>query len=185
MSILNEKTDETSKRIHLMVTNLCSRNCPSCCNKCYSLQDIPLVTEDELKHCETLFLTGGEPFEFCNVNALAYYYKSHYSNIENVIVYSNVIEFYAYLMNGGKVHHIDGLSVSIKNEQDLEDWNEFLYPDLKAFPKFFESLVHNRLYNFLNNGKLYVSEKFPVIHRNWVDLSEWKPANDSIFRRAF
>lgn len=36
MHILNERTEETSKRIHLMVTNLCSRHCPDCCNKCYS-----------------------------------------------------------------------------------------------------------------------------------------------------
>ena len=97
MSILNEKTEETSKKIHLMVTNLCSRHCPNCCNKCYSLDDIPLVTEDELKNCETLFLTGGEPFEFCNVDALAKYYKEHYPNIENVIVYGNIKEFAGYL----------------------------------------------------------------------------------------
>lgn len=185
MSILNEKTEETSKKIHLMVTNLCSRHCPNCCNKCYSLDDIPLVTEEELKNCETLFLTGGEPFEFCDVDALAKYYKKHYLNIENVIVYGNVTEFFAYLMKGGKIHHLDGLSLSIKNGQDLEDWNEFLFPDLKEYPNFFESLVHNRLYNFLNDGELKASEKFPVIKRKWVNLKEWKPADDSIFRRAF
>ena len=48
IEILNEENELTVKRIHLLVTDLCSRNCPNCCNKCYSLNDVPVVTDEEL-----------------------------------------------------------------------------------------------------------------------------------------
>ena len=184
MSILNEKTEETSKKIHLMVTNLCSRHCPNCCNKCYSLDDIPLVTEEELKNCETLFLTGGEPFEFCNADALAKYYKEHYPNIENVIVYGNVKEFadYLFLVNG-TLNYVDGVSLSIKHKVDLDIWNRFAR-DIMHHSGKIKNLIHNRLYCFIE-CEIIVPDKFSVIQRKWVNYKEWKPADDSIFRRAF
>ena len=184
MSILNEKTEETSKKIHLMVTNLCSRHCPNCCNKCYSLDDIPLVTEDELKDCETLFLTGGEPFEFCNVDALAKYYKEHYPNIENVIVYGNVKEFADYLfLANGTLNYVDGVSLSIKDKEDLDIWNRSVR-DLIQYSGKCTNLIHNRLYCFID-GEIIEADRFPAIQRKWVNYKEWKPADDSIFRRAF
>ena len=182
MNTLNEKTEETVKKIHLMVTNLCTRNCPNCCNKCYSLNDIPVVTDDELKHCEALFLTGGEPFEFCNVDALAKYYKEQYPNIEKVIVYGNIKEFADYCA-GGELENVDGLSLSIKSEQDLKLWNNFVY-HLVMYSSKCKKLLHNRLYCFID-GEVREADKFPLIHRKWVDYKEWKPADDSIFRRAF
>ena len=43
---LNDRTDKTKGIIHLMVTSLCDRNCPYCCNKQYDLNDIPYVTDE-------------------------------------------------------------------------------------------------------------------------------------------
>ena len=165
MSILNEKTEETSKKIHLMVTNLCSRHCPNCCNKCYSLDDIPLVTENELKDCETLFLTGGEPFEFCNVDALAKYYKEHYPNIENVIVYGNVKEFAGYLfLANGTLNYVDGVSLSIKDKEDLDTWNRFARDFMHHSGKI-KNLIHNRLYYFID-VEIIVADRFPKYKEN-------------------
>lgn len=184
MNTLNEKTEETVKKIHLMVTNLCTRNCPNCCNKCYSLNDVPVVTDDELEQCETLFLTGGEPFEFCDVDALARYYKKHYLNIEKVIVYGNVREFAIYL-DCKDLKYVDGVSLSIKTNFDLEYWNNFVYPLIKHSDKC-KNLNFNRLYCFLDeNSEINEVDRFPLIYRKWVDYKEWKPADDSIFRRAF
>ena len=186
MGILNEKTKETEKKIHLLVTNLCSRNCPNCCNKCYSLDDIPVVTDDELKRCETLFLTGGEPFEFCNPDALAKHYKEHYPNIKHIIVYGNMKEFFQYL-GKGSLDYIDGISLSIKSLEDLNIWNYNVC--LISDSERFKNLISNRIYNFVNLPKedvcINVKENFPVISRSWVDYKEWKPADDSIFRKAF
>ena len=141
MNTLNEKTEETVKKIHLMVTNLCTRNCPNCCNKCYSLNDIPVVTDDEL------------------------------------------IKEFADYCAGGELENVDGLSLSIKSEQDLKLWNNFVY-HLVMYSSKCKKLLHNRLYCFID-GEVREADKFPLIHRKWVDYKEWKPADDSIFRRAF
>ena len=180
--ILNEKNEQTVKRIHLLVTDLCSRNCPNCCNKCYSLNDIPVVTDEEFKNCETLFLTGGEPFEFCNPNALAKHYKEYYPNIKDVIVYGNAIEFFNYLKCGGELNYIDGISLSIKSVSDLRIWNELIY--FMVYEQRFYGVNKNRLYCFID-GDVSVTEKFPLVRREWVDYKDWKPNPDSIFRKAF
>ena len=64
-----------TENIHLMVTPLCDRTCKYCCNNSYILNDIPIITDEELRICKNLFLTGGEPLMFCNVPSIARYYK--------------------------------------------------------------------------------------------------------------
>lgn len=185
--ILNEENELTVKRIHLLVTDLCSRNCPNCCNKCYSLNDVPVVTDEELSKAEWLFLTGGEPFEFCNVGALAKYYKTHYPNIKNVIVYGNMKEFFQYLSKGS-LDYIDGVSLSIKSLEDLNIWNYNVSLILNSDR--FKNLVNNIIYDFVDpcskqDVHVKVKKNFPAIPRTWVDYKDWKPNPDSIFRKAF
>lgn len=123
-------------------------------------------------------------FEFCNVDALAKYYKEHYPNIENVIIYGNVKEFadYIFLANGS-LNYIDGVSLSIKDKEDLNVWNRSVR-DLIQYSGKCTSLIHNRLYCFMD-GEIIKADKIPTIQRKWVNHKEWKPANDSIFRRVF
>lgn len=66
MAQLNEKTDITKRNVHIMITNRCYRNCPFCCNKQYDVNEIPIVTNEELEEAENIFLTGGEPFAFAD-----------------------------------------------------------------------------------------------------------------------
>ena len=56
--MLNEYNEKTKGIIHLLVTSLCNRICEFCCNKQYDLNSIPYVTDEELKNCHTLCLTG-------------------------------------------------------------------------------------------------------------------------------
>lgn len=186
VEILNEKNELTVKRIHLLVTDFCSRNCPNCCNKCYSLNDIPVVTDEELSKAEWLFLTGGEPFEFTNPSAIATHYKAKYPNIKKVIVYGNAAEFCKYLtVNKGKTSGIDGVSLSVKDEKDRFAWELIwkMIHDPDWDPKF-SNLKYNVIYNF--TGKILDSfSDWPVIERKWVNYKDWKPNPDSIFRRAF
>lgn len=175
MTKLNEKNESTEKIIHIMVTSLCSRNCKHCCNKQYDLNDIPYVTDEELKKAETLCLTGGEPFAFTNPCEIANYYKRKYKNIKNIYVYTNAVELAKYLMHN-TIENIDGISISIKTDADAAAFDYFI-KDKKAI----RNLTSNRLYVFDN---LYTEEiqGFTVIHREW--MSEFQPANDSIFRRV-
>ena len=173
---LNDRTEFTKGVIHLLVTSLCNRNCRYCCNKFYSLDDIPQVTDEELQDAHTICITGGEPFAYSNPVAISSFLKTHYPNIKRVIVYSNALELFEYLENGGNVFGLDGLSISIKNHQDK-----------RAFEKM---IVTYRGLEDLYNNYLYVfSDLFPIAHGNFTVIPrEWQkefvPANDSIFRRV-
>lgn len=177
MAILNEKTDSTKKKIHLMVTSLCDRNCKDCCNKQYDLNTIPYVTNAELRDAEVLYITGGEPFKYSNPTVIAEFYKKHYPNIKRVYVYTNARELavYATVANGG-LGHIDGLTVSIKNEADRFHFERYI-----ANSKKINALYSNMLYVF---DGLYPKEfgKFKMKDRVWQE--EFVPEPNSIFRRA-
>lgn len=182
--VLNKKTAETVKRIHLLTTKLCLRNCADCCNKLYDIESIPCVTKEELSQCEWLFLTGGEPFAFLNPSRIARYYKQQFKNIRKIVVYGNVKEFADYLfLANGTLNYVDGVSLSIKDKEDLDIWNRSVR-DFMQYSGKFKNLIHNRLYCFID-GEIIEVDRFPAIQRKWVNYKEWKPADDSIFRRAF
>lgn len=177
MAVLNEKNENTIKNIHLMVTSLCDRNCPYCCNKQYDLSTIPQVTDEELRSAENIFLTGGEPFAFSQPNEVADWLKCKYKNIKKVIVYTNAYELYCYLAKNGSLEHIDGLSVSLKEFRD-KDYFEGILTYLKDYMK----CKNNRLYyfgDFLIEG--LNTTGFDVFRREWQ--TDFVPAPGSIFRR--
>lgn len=178
MAELNPKTDSTKKVIHLMVTPLCNRNCKYCCNNQYNINDIPYVTDEELREAEVLCLTGGEPFLFTNPCRIARYYKRRYSNIKRVYVYTNAKELYYWLADYNFIRNIDGLNVSIKNKDDLYFFKELVrnYQNQICV----DDYMSNRVYIFdsLIPDDLGIFE--PII-REWQE--DFKPAPDSIFRR--
>lgn len=172
---LNDKTEITKKIIHIMITEKCDRNCPYCCNKQYDLSTIEKVTDEELREAEMVFLTGGEPFAyFEDPCAYAMHLKMHFSNIKKVIIYTNAYELMVYLKNGGKIYCIDGLTISVKNKNDLEaiKW-----------------LVDLDIINSLSSIRTYIFNDFDVkVPRHWHPFKrkwqkEFAPAPDSIFRR--
>lgn len=176
MNNLNEKTNKTEKIIHLLVTTVCKRNCPYCCNKQYDLNDIPYVTDEELENAHTICITGGEPFLFSSPCELASFYKYQYPNIKKIYVYTNALELKDYLLkNQEPFYGIDGVSVSIKNTADA-----MAFEDIKD-NKHINLLPNNRLYVFNN---LYNKEvkNFDVFQRKWQ--KNFVPADDSIFRKV-
>lgn len=175
MTKLNDKNDTTKKVIHLMVTSLCNRDCKYCCNKQYDLNDIPYVTDEELREAETICITGGEPFVFTKPWVMANYYKRKYPNIKKVYVYTNAAEL-SYHLHDSHLYDIDGLSISIKNQADVLAFDRYIKVDRRI-----RRMKSNRLYVF---DKLYDEEPegFTVIHREWQ--KEFHPAPDSIFRKV-
>ena len=176
---LNPYTDQTKEVIHLMVTSMCLRNCKYCCNKFYDLNDIPQVTDEELRAAHTIGITGGEPFVFSNPSKIAHHLHRQYPNIKNVFVYTNAKELRGYLTHQhGSLNDIQGLNVSIKNTDDKAAF-EFVknHPDVMAMGI---KNGNNRLYVF--NGLIPDNPKyFKIVEREWQD--EFVPADDSIFRR--
>ncbi len=208
--ILNEKNDKTKKVIHLLVTSLCDRNCKYCCNKQYDLNDIPQVTEEELSECETVCLTGGEPFAYTQPYAIAHHLKNKYPNIKKVYVYTNAFEMLCHLNTSSPesydnyelISSIDGYNISLKSYDDVIAFRELAgIPPVTGLPRFLKKStisylnkvhlsrskesLHNRFYIQTNVGAEEVAAAlelgFDVIERPWQ--KEFVPCNDSIFRR--
>lgn len=175
MAQLNEKTDITKRNVHIMITNRCYRNCPFCCNKQYDVNDIPIVTNEELEEAENIFLTGGEPFAFADPCMTAAFLKGTYPNIKKVYVYTNAYELYEYLYAREKnLWGIDGLTISIKDKRDLEVFKDIVY-----HRQVFARRNDIRVYVF---GDMKVDEYFKTFKREWQ--KEFVAAPDSIFRRV-
>lgn len=175
MAQLNDKTDVTKRNIHIMITNLCDRNCAYCCNKQYDVNEIPVVTNEELEEAENIFLTGGEPFAYADPCTTAAFLKGTYPNIKKVYVYTNAYELYEYLYKREKnLWGIDGLTISIKDKRDLEVFKDLVY--------------HRQVFLRRNNIRVYVFNDmevdpyFKTFKREWQ--KEFVAAPDSIFRRV-
>ena len=177
MAKLNEKNKITEKIIHLMVTPLCDRKCPHCCNNQYDFDEIQHITNEELLNTEILFLTGGEPFQYSNPNAIARYYKIKYPNIKKIIVYTNAFELAYYLQNGGDLEYIDGVNVSLKNLTD-----KFVFESVINNHNQVKKLTDNRIYAFPGTEDvIFDKEHYEKYNRKWQ--VEFIPASDSIFRK--
>ena len=176
---LNDRNEDTKGIIHLFVTPLCNRNCPFCCNKQYNMEDVPFVTDAELEEAHTLLITGGEPFKYAQPCEIAGYYKERYPNIKNIYVYSNAKELSEYIENENDIYNIDGLSISIKNQEDKKAFEQLL-----MYFEFNSDKLHlssNRLYVFQDCLIPEHLGNFQLIKREWQ--KEFEPASDSIFRR--
>lgn len=187
-SKLNDRTEKTKKIIHLMVTSLCDRNCPYCCNKQYDLNDIPYVTDEELKEAHTVFITGGEPFIYSNPIEIAKKLKNKYKNIENVYVYTNAEEFVNWAINDNNLSKlgygcINGLNISIKNKDDFYSMCCLLENCESKFLDIIDSLGgRSRIYDFIDIRDYEyfyeeILEHFDYFKREWQE-------SDSIFRKA-
>lgn len=172
---MTEQIDEKSQIIHLMVTEKCLRNCEHCCNNQYDLNEIPYITQEEYENAHTILLTGGEPVEFTDPSDIAMRIKRKYPNIKNVYVYANAYELDCYFFMGGSTDWIDGFSISIKDKQDLYQFNKFLARNKKL-----QNLKSNRVYYF-DDLKPVKLKFFDYWHRDWQE--KFVPAEDSIFRR--
>ena len=169
--------------IHLVVTEQCDRNCKYCCNRGYDIGEIPHVTEQEMRECKHLFLTGGEPFTYSNPCNLARKYRELYPNIEMIVVYTNVAELYHYLREGGKIHSVDGLNMSIKDRTDYEAFKRLT----RDYPHVFTSqfLTKNLLLVMWDGVELDVFRGLGptmVVRREWQE--HFVAADNCLFRRG-
>lgn len=170
------------KVLHLLTTSLCNRDCPFCCNKQYDLNSIPYVSDEDIKQCDTICITGGEPILYTNVVNLSVVFKSKYSNIKRVYVYANAYELWTYLMHPNKIKigAIDGFSISIKDKYDL-----FAFKDMLKMPnQYLQCLKSNRIYLFDRFEKekwMPTTSNFEYVKREWQE--DFKPADNCIFRK--
>lgn len=164
--------------MHLLITDKCDRDCKYCCNKQYNMNCISVASRKEFEEVDTVCLTGGEPFKYADPCAFALMLKCEFPNIKNVYVYTNAEPLYEWLEKNERRRlaftALDGLSVSIKNMDDVSA---------------FKSLVVHPLIKQLKSNYLYVMNglypkqtgNFKMINREWQE--DFKPAKNTYFRR--
>lgn len=184
MGHINEWNEETQGIIHLMVTSICDRDCPLCCNKQYNLNtEVPQVTDEELRKAHTIYITGGEPFKFSNPNAIAGYLKVNYPNIKTVRVYTGAVALGWWLRknnyNGfnkaAELDWIDGVTISLKDQFDVTAFDMSIVTDERI-----DRLSSNMLYVF---GDLAPENLGNFIVKPRVWMEDFIPDKKSIFRR--
>lgn len=181
----------TNPVLHLMVNNTCTNNCPMCCNKQYNVDDIPVVTVEELRNTETVCFTGGQPL--LNLDSFSMFcdcIERNYPNIKTGYVYMNGAELssfynidatrtkklFEHFPCNTKVSY--GLTISPKCNKDWDAIRDFR-PYMKAWKS-------NRIYCFSDKDVANVEAVFnigeiEIVRREWQ--SNFVPAPNTIFRR--
>ena len=108
------------KKLRLLITAICDRNCPGCCNKDWDLKGLDNVNNNFHNYDEIL-LTGGEPLltteilintitkiKEQNPTARIFIYTANYNPIKH-----------EYLLF---IHDVDGITVTIHEQKDVQDF---------------------------------------------------------------
>lgn len=177
--------------LHLYIINRCTHNCPLCCNKQYSIDEIPVVTVEDLRSVDTICLTGGEPLLYGGIIDFAKKIKNQYRNVKYIYVYTSgdtLLRFFnrrpPYF---GLLRYLDGVSIAPKTKNDIQCIDTVF--GLPPYWNVVSALSSNRIYVFPEQEKemrkildgVKDLENFHVIKREWK--KDFNPADDSIFRR--
>lgn len=173
------------KVLHLMVNNVCTNNCPLCCNKQYDVNKIPAVTVEELSNVETLCITGGEPFLSPMLCRFLIVIAIYYPNLRDIIIYTSGAaikeETLEKILSLKNLYNIQiSLSIGPKSDKDRSNLEK---NDIR---KLISKLSHNRFYCFSKEDRELAEKDYnffntEIIDREWQET--FKAAPNSIFRR--
>ena len=108
------------KTLRLLLTSVCNRSCPGCCNKDWDLKNLPKCIS--FKGYDEIILTGGEPMLFPSLlrktisrirrqtKAPIYIYTAH---LENIAIAKEMFFL------------SDGLTVTLHEQEDILPWKLF------------------------------------------------------------
>lgn len=112
------------KKLRLLFTQDCNRNCKGCCNKEWNLNNLPSV--DSFDYNEIL-ITGGEPLLYPE-RLIGYIKAIRAISTAKIYVYTamTVVEktfkpFYDILK------YVDGITLTLHNQKDSNNFNHVLY----------------------------------------------------------
>jgi len=152
------------KKLRLLITEKCNRNCEGCCNKDWDLNKLETIsTHGEMVkfiNYDEIILTGGEPMLFPDrVQEIAHTVRMLNHNIK-VFMYTakpnkKVIEL---LLS----NFLDGITVTLHEQADVEAFKEFA-SSLKLY------LIMNR-----TNVKTLRLNIFAGIDISGLNLINWK-----------
>lgn len=173
------------KKLRLLVTKHCPKNCAGCCNKDWDLDNLPVV---EHFNYDEIMLTGGEPLSDDNIdytlgviNGLHYL---HYNPNRKIYIYT--ADSY-----GLKVafYIADGFTLTLHDKEDLKEFRWLV--DYIASENLIETYTHLKGHPPSLRLNVFKGIEIPDYWQlsDWVvrDNMEWIPncplPEDEEFRR--
>lgn len=163
------------KKLRLLVTEECNRNCEGCCNKDFDISNLPVLTPndfDEMIDYDMIMITGGEPMLYPKVvRSVARLAKAVNPDIK-VILYTakvNDLKDMEWIIDS-----LDGITLTIYDSKDISA--------LKVFDVYLDVRNLNNL-SSINDLSLRLNifkdvEEYPFdfsLYRDWKikDNIEW------------
>lgn len=127
-----------TKKLRLIFTTKCNRNCPGCCNKNYDLDNLPVCKD--FSPYDEIYITGGEPM--LNPIKVAMFCRDLQQVYPNIKLYM----YTAYLNDPNNlinlIYYLDGITLTLHTAQDIAPFYVFeqaLKENIQGDPEYFKS----------------------------------------------
>lgn len=117
------------KKLRLLVTKDCPRNCEGCCNKDWNLDNLPVA--DDLRGYSEIIITGGEPLMSYKIDKLNHMLREIHDRKDITA------KVYVYTANPKHIllclPYVDGITLTLHDQSDVAEfeWMNRFLPTLK------------------------------------------------------
>ncbi len=168
------------KKLRLLITEECDRKCPMCCNNLYNLAE--LKVETNFAHYNEIILTGGEPMLHpLYLERVIQHLRDHTGLATKIYLQTAKVD--DLLATLKILQALDGISVTIHNEQDIKPFQK-LDRILSAYSSEFIAKRSLRLYVFDGIETPEFINPWKVQHMVWLEDPQL-PENEVFKRFAF
>jgi hypothetical protein len=108
------------KTLRLLLFAACNRSCEGCCNKQWDLTALPVC--ESYVPFEEIILTGGEPML---APVLVHQTIDEIRRETPASIYLYTAKVDDWLAARGVLNHVDGMTVTLHEQRDLEPWTRF------------------------------------------------------------
>lgn len=146
-----------SSKIRLIVTNVCNRKCPGCCNVGWKGPQPKPMTLEDLTEYDTIIITGGEPLLYPE----KVYQLMDEFDFQNFILYTASICDEQSLSEIFFHPNLSGITYTIHDQKGLDEF--------ERFNKILKDAIHDGDLHFSLRLNIFPSD---VVLRP-MDLSGW------------
>jgi len=110
------------KKLRLLVTEYCPKNCAGCCNKDIDLDALPIISSvDQLVDYDEIYVTGGEPLcEARTDHTLSIIASIIVNTKARIFVYTSAVDNPVVLAKVLTMLH--GMTITLHTQKDAEDF---------------------------------------------------------------
>ena len=164
------------KKLRLLYTERCHRNCEMCCNKKIDLTKLPIFDLHSTKEYSEINITGGEPLLYPNgVNYLCVMLKETKHDVK-IYLYTALTKKW-FNQHFSLLKIIDGLTITIHDQESAEEFVE-LEKQLRKYTDGYKGL--SMRLNVFEGIKMEYPEGY-IVKDNIAWLEDCPVPSDEVF----